>query len=344
MASESASDPKVPQPPDQDPGYARVRDYLLFGLSLPERALRSASGVVAGTVRESAALLLPKAFRNSRTYAVMIQHTLDFLAEDVGGVERRHETAGPAQVENYVARKAVGSFVDMAALATLHVSPMMLLAIVSDVAYGSQAYLRELAAELKKRNVIDQESTIDHVDDLLAAVAKTAHATSGTLDVPPISVEGLKRSIDETRAEVGKLDPAKILPQAEVQRLWDDIHAIATREGVNPLAVSGAVTLYALDKIAHLGRGALSTAVAAGTLLDRHVLEHYVAGLSRIRQQGFYRTLAETGRPYVEAVWKNFSAKRTTVTQELLTGRLLGRAWRALRRWLGAGRQAKQAP
>jgi len=338
MSSESAPNPDPPQPPDPDPGYARVRDYLLLGLSLPERALRSASGVVAGTVRESASLLIPRAFRSSRTYSVMIQQTLDFLAEDVGGVERRGQTAGPSQVENYVARKAVGNFVDMAALATLHVSPMMLLAIVSDVAYGSQAYLRELAAELKKQGVIDRESTIDHVDDLLAAVAKTAHATSGTLDVPPMSVEGLKRSILDTRDAVGKLDPTRLLPQAEVQRLWDDIHAIATREGVNPLAVSGAVTLYALDKIAHLGRGALSTVTAVGTLLDRHVLEHYVAGLNRIRQRGFYGTLAETGRPYVEAVWKNFSAERTTVTQELLSGRLLGRAWRAIRRWLGAGR------
>jgi len=331
------SDPNEPDRSAPDPGYARVRDYLLFGLSLPERALRSATGVVAGTLRESASLLVPQAFRNSKTYSAMIRQTLDFLAEDVGGVERPAQAGASPQVEGFVARKAVGNFIDLASLATLHVSPLLLLAVVSDVAYGSQAYLRELAGELKQRGVIDRDSTIDHVDDLLAAVAKTTHATAGTLDTPPLSVEGLKQSIDATRAALARIEPAKVLPQAELKRLWDDIHTIAIRDGVNPLAVSAAMTLYALDKIASLGRGALSTVRAAGTLVDRHVLEHYTAALSRIRQRGLYGTLAETSRPYVEAVWKNFSPRGTTITEDLFSGRLLGRAWRAIRRWLGRG-------
>jgi hypothetical protein len=321
----------------QDPEYARVRDYLLYGLSVPERALRSASGVVAGTLRESASLLVPQAFRNSKTYSSMIRQTLDFLAEDVGGVERSAQAGGSPQVEGFVARKAVGNFLDLASLATLHLSPLLLLAVVSDVAYGSQAYLRELAGELKRQGVIDRESTIDRVDDLLAAVARTAHATAGTLDTPPLSVEGLKQSIDETRAALAGIEPAKILPQAELKRLWDEIHAIAIRDGVNPLAVSGTMTLYALDKIASLGRGALSTARAAGTLLDRHVIEHYTAALSRIRDRGLYGTLSETSRPYIDAVWTNFSTRRTTITEDLFSGRLPGRAWKAIRRWFGGG-------
>lgn len=138
----------MPPPAPQDPGYRRVRDFLLYGLSLPERALRSAGGILGGTLRESASLLIPQAFRNSRTYSVMVQQMLDFLAEDVGGVDRPKDPGAPAKLENFVARKAVGNFVEMAALATLHLSPMMLLAIVSDVAYGSKTYLKELAGDL----------------------------------------------------------------------------------------------------------------------------------------------------------------------------------------------------
>jgi len=55
----------------QDPGYARVRDFLLYSLSLPERTLRSASGMVGGALRESASLLVPQAFQSSTTYSVM---------------------------------------------------------------------------------------------------------------------------------------------------------------------------------------------------------------------------------------------------------------------------------
>ena len=41
---------------------------------------------------------------------------------------------GADQTKDFVARKAVGNFIDMASLATLHLSPMLLLAVVGDVA------------------------------------------------------------------------------------------------------------------------------------------------------------------------------------------------------------------
>ena len=317
-----------------DPGFARVQDFLLYSLSIPERALRSATGLVGGTLRESASLLVPQAFRSSQTYTVMVQQMLDFMAEDVGGVERRPGAASTAAVEGFVARKAVGNFVDMAALATFHVSPMLVLALVSDLAYGSKAYLRELAGELKQQGVIDADSTIDKVDDLLAAVNKAAATTAAALNVPPLSAEGLAQSVDETRKALAQIDPTAVLPQAEVTRLWDDIHQIAAHEGLRPLAVSGAMAMYTLQRVGQVGRGALSTVRAAGSLLDRHVLDHYADALRQIHQRGVYKFLAETGKPYIAAVWSNFSARKTTFTQELFTGRLLRRAWDAVRnRW-----------
>jgi hypothetical protein len=325
------------QPDEQDPGYASVRDFLLYGISLPERALRSASGVVSGALRESASLLVPQAFRNSKTYNVMIQQMLDFLAEDVGGVQRPDDPHAPPKVENYVARKAVGNFVEMAGLATFHLSPMLLLAVISDLAYGSQAYLKELAEDLKQQGVIDQQSTVDHVDDLLGAVADAAKTTATAFDTPPLSVAGLKQTIDQTRAAVRWIDPTKIIPQSEVRRLWDEIRRAATSQGVAPLAISSAMTLYSLGKIGSLGRGALSTVKAAGTLLDRHVIDHYADALCDIRRQGIYASLAQSSRPYIDAVWRNFSTDRTTVTADVLSGRLIGQVWGAARRWLRAG-------
>jgi hypothetical protein len=321
----------------QDPGYLKVRDYLLYGLSLPERALRSASGIVGGTLRESASLLVPQAFRSSKTYSVMIQQMLDFLAEDVGGVARSAAT-GADQTRDFVARKAVGSFVDMASMATLHLSPMLLLAIVGDVAYGSRTYLKELAADLKQQGVLSQESTIDNVDDLLAALGGAAQATAGTFNAPPISMAGLKHTVDQTRAAVAKIDPTKVLPKAELQRLWDDIHKVAVQQDLSPLAISGAVTLHTLHAIGSVGRGALSTVTVAGTLFDRHVLEHYSTAIREIRAKGAYASLRETSRPYMEAVWSNFSARKTTLTEELFSGRLLARCWRAMRGRFGRPR------
>ena len=326
------ADNSPPEPDPRDPGYVRVRDFLLYSLSLPERTLRSATGVVGGTLRESCSLLVPQAFRSGRTYTVLVQQMLDFLAEDVGGVERSAEAGTAPKVENFVARKAVANFIDLAGLATLHLSPMLILAVVSDVAHGSQTYLRELADDLKRQGVIAPDSTVNHVDDLLSAVANAAGTTATAFAVPPLSVDGLKKTIQETRQAVQSIDATSVIPQAETKRLWDEIHEVATSQGVNPLAISSAMTLYSLGKIGTLGQGALSTVTAAGRLADRHILGHYQQALAEIRQKGFYGSLAETSKPYIAAVWKNYSARQTTFTEDVLSGRLLGRLWRAIRR------------
>ena len=332
--------------PDQpaDPGYSSVRKYLLYTLSLPERTLRSGASLVGGAVRESAALLVPQAFQSSKTYSTMVRQMLDFLVEDVGGVAKRTDdpTAPPA-VDNFVARKTVGNFIELAGLATLHLSPLTLLAVVSDVAYGSKTYLKELAEELKKEGVISADSTIDHVDDLLAAVAKTSGTLASAFDTPPLSVEGLKQTIDQTRAAVTSMDPAAVIPQAEIQRMWTEMHDLAKRDGVGLLDVSTAVTLSALGKIGDVGRGALSGVRVAGTLFDRHVIEHYEQALERVRTRGYYATLSEASGPYIEAVWTNFSTDRGTITEGVFSGQYIGQAWSAARRWLGGGSAPVQA-
>jgi hypothetical protein len=341
MSTDSLLPSNVPGPaletarPVEDPGYSSVRTFLLYTLSIPERTLRSGAGLVGGAVRESAALLVPQAFQDSTTYRVMVRQMLDLLCHDVAGVKCEQLADAAPHVENFVARKAVGNFVEMAGLATLHVSPLTLLAIVSDVAYGSQAYLKELAAELKKQGVIDEGSTIHHADDLLAAVAAASKTTAAAFDTPPISVDGLKQTIDETRAAIFAIDPTKIVPQAEMQKLWDEMHELATREGVGILDISGTAALRMLDKAGTLGHGALSGVTVAGKLLDRHVLNHYWTALGEIREKGLYATLAETSEPYIEAVWHNFSSERATLTEDVLSGKALGQAWGAVSRWFG---------
>lgn len=329
-------------PDDQPPPDEKsVLDNLLFGLSLPERTLRSGVGVLGGVLRETAQTLVPQAFQDSKTYTVMVRQMLNYLVEDVGGVAKK-PAAGAAdtghnEAKDFLARKAVGNFMEMAWLATLHVSPLTVMAVVSDVAYGSQAYLQELAVELKKQGVIEADSTIDHVDDLLAAVAQASSVTAGVLDTPPLSVEGLRQTIDETRRSLANIDATKVLPQRELERFWEEIREVAGKEQVGMLEVSSAMTLHSLGKIATVGRGALSTVKVAGTLLDRHVLDHYREALSDVRDKGLYATLAEVSQPYADAVWQNFSSRQPSVTENLLSGKTLGQAYGAARRWLGMG-------
>lgn len=340
-----------------EPSARSVRDYLVYGLSLPERALRGTAALVGGAINESAAFVLPAAFRDSRSYKMFVGQMLDMLAQDIGGVQSENAATAdrtsdsadsgvtepvasgdaaagsPVEVENYVARKAVGSFVDLAGMATLHLSPLTILAIVSDVAYGSKAYLHELAAELKREGVIAQDSTIDSATDLLDVISRTTGDTAEILDLPPLSVDGLRRTITETRDQLAEIDPARLIPQSEIDRMWTDMRGMAERENVSMFEISSAMTLYTLNRVSTVGKGALTTIRVTGDMLDRHLFDHYWNGLGEIGRRGLYPMLADASRPYLEAVWYNFAAHRPTVTEDVVTGRAVGKIWRGFRQW-----------
>ena len=291
-----------PKTATADPGVASVYQYLMYGLSLPERAIRTTAATIGGAVHESATLLVPQAFRDSKTYNVFVHQMIEMLANDMGGVERPNQhSQSPVAVEatsddgnvtemgnapeqadgmtqEFVARKTVGTFVDLAGLATLHVSPLTVLAVVSDVAYGTKTYLHELSEELKREGVIDEHSTINSAGELLEAIAKTSADTADQFDKPPLSVKGLADTIQQTTDQLSTIDPTLILPQAEINRLWTDMQTMADRENVNLFEISSAMTMYTLDNVNTVTKGALTTVRVTGQLLDREVFEHYRKG------------------------------------------------------------------
>ena len=69
-----------------EPEPATLVGMLTYGLTIPERTARSVSAMVGGLVHESAARLIPTAFRSSRSYSTFVQQALDMMVHDVGGV------------------------------------------------------------------------------------------------------------------------------------------------------------------------------------------------------------------------------------------------------------------
>src|SRR5580692_832229 len=286
--------PNVAENPSGEP-EAGLSRFLLYTLSLPERVVRSTVGVTAGAAREAAHALVPQAFQSSKVYELVIASSLNFLTEDIGGVEQQARPGEAPNVDNFLARKAVGNFVDLAGLATLHLSPIWVFAVVSDVAYGSKVYLNELAAELRQRGLIRPDSTINRVEDLFDAI-RSATGETATLTA--------------------------LLPQQELAEQWNEMRAIAARENVSLLGVSGALTMNMLQKVGAVANGTLTGVQVAGGLFNRKVLGHYAAGLRAVREQGFYSLVRETSAPYRQAVWTNFATARPTWTSQLVSGEL----------------------
>ena len=284
--------------------------------------------MAAGAAKETAVLLVPQAFQSSKTYELVIKNSLKFLTEDVGGVEG--ESGESPTGENYVARKAVGNFIDLTGWATLHLSPVWLMAVVSDVAYGTKSYVIELADELKKQGLIDENSTINHVDDVLDAIQNASGQTASMFDTPPLSVAQLRESLESTRAAISSADYRRVIPEAELKSYWNEMKEIANKEEVSLIGVSGALTMHALGKMSTVSKGTLTGLQVAGGLFSRHVVGHYADALKTAREKGFYQMLNESSAPYVEAVWNNFSAEKETWTEQIVSGKAIGKAFQAV--------------
>ena len=320
---------------------ASVSRYLLFGLSLPERLLRSSVGMAAGAAKETAALLVPQAFQSSKTYELVIKNSLKFLTEDIGGVEGLSDQI-PTD-ENYVARKAVGNFIDVAGWATLHLSPVWLMAVVSDVAYGTKSCVIELADELKKQGLIDEDSTINHVDDVLDAIQNASGQAASLFDTPPLSVAQLRASLESTRAAIASADYRRVIPEAELKSYWNEMKEIAKKEDVSLIGVSGALTMHTLGKVGTVSKGTLTGLQVVGGLFNRHVVGHYADALKTAREKGFYQMVNDSSAPYVEAVWNNFSTEKESWTEQLVSGKAIGKAFWAVSGLFGNGGESQKA-
>ena len=312
-------------------------DSLKYGVSLPERFVRSAAGLTAGTAKELAEFLVPRSFQDSKTYEVVIRNSLNFVVANIGGVDLPPVPGAGAQAENFLARKAVGNFMDFAGLATLHTSPLWVLAVVSDLAYGTKSYMQELAHELQAQGLIDDVSTIHKIDDLLDAVQRASGTAASSLDQPPLSVDELKKSLDETRLALMEADPRMLFPEAEIARFWGDMKSLATKEDVSLLGVSGVVAMQTLATVKAVSQGTMTSVVVAGQIVNRAVFSHYVDALTRINQHGVFETLSSTYEPYVDAVWKNFRGDKRTWTESLLDADTYRGAWNAVKKWVWPG-------
>jgi hypothetical protein len=322
-------------------------DFLsvaLYAASVPERAARGAVNLAGGLASEIVRFLVPKSFQSGKTYEVLVKNSLAFLVNEVGkvgGEEAGHKELSPT-TDEFLARKAVGNFVDLAGMATLHVSPLWVLAILSDLAYGSSAYLRELAQELRKQGLIDKDSTIEHAEDLLRSLNKASASSASLFDTPPLNVEGLKECLKTTKAAVDSMDVTKLVPQAELDRLMNEMKQIAKKENASVFEVSSTIAMYALSKLGALGKTAWTSAAVAGKLFDLVVIKHYASAVDEISRRGLFATLSDISSPYLKTVYENFSPARETVTEQLFKGTLLRKLSRKITQ-LFTGRSKKNS-
>jgi hypothetical protein len=272
-----------------------------FVVSLPERVVRSVVGAVAGLIHESAQFLLPRFVRRSRLYDASAKNLLRISIELVGGVEAGSpaaEPVGPAPKELAV-RKGAGNVVELGSIAAFGFSPLWLLAAASDIARGSRTYLEALVTELKAEGVLGEEVEVATVDELLSALERGTGRAARLVDIPPLELAELRRSIAELRRD------AESLPSpAELATLFEGLRNTAEREQRPLLEVSVGVGLAFLTSARKVG--------------GEHVVAPYREDWRPVRDEGFAAYARRISRPYAAAAQGHFDPARPTYTERLL--------------------------
>ena len=193
-------------------------------------------------------------------------------------------------------RKTAGNVVELGSIAAFGFSPLWLLAAGADVTHGSRVYLDAFVRELKVAGVLAEEAHLRTVDELLAALEGGTGTTARLIDIPPLEVAALKRSLADLRADASGLPSPK-----EMSALFDGLRSEAVRERSTLLEVSTGVGIAFFNSARHIGR--------------QHVLDPYGEDLKPLRDEGFAAYSARVAKPYGSAIARHFDPERATLTE-----------------------------
>ena len=292
-----------------------------YAASLPERVVRSASALAAGTVREVAAVALPIGFRRGRLYRSLVDVTLQFLIEDVGGVQAAQPNEQKLG-EDFLLRRAAGNGIELMGVIAFRASPVWVLAALADVAGFGRQLIPEIAESLKKEGLLAPDGSFATMEQLLGGLERSSGQLAESVNAPPLDVAGLREEWRKFVGEARQL-PAPQLPSASaVTRVWQDLRATAERERRSVFEVSSLLAVSAVSELPERAR-VLSKAAAVvlrhgGAAVSNALLEHYRQSLQQMREVGFMRYGVQQLTPYTHAAIGAFHPARETLTGKLL--------------------------
>ena len=293
-----------------------------YAASLPERVVRSASALAGGAVREVAAVALPSGFRRGRLYRSLVEVTLQFLIENVGGVPGSASPDEQKLGEDFLLRRTAGNGIELMGVVAFRASPVWVLAALADVAGFGRQLIPEIAESLKKEGLLAPNETFATMEQLLGGLERSSGQLAESVNTPPLDVAGLRAEWRKFVGEARQLPAPQLPTAAAVTRLWQDLRATAERERRSVFEVSSLLAVAAVGALPERAR-VLSKSAAivlrhGGAAVSNALLEHYRESLRELREAGFVGYGVRQLAPYTKAAVAAFAPERETLTGKLL--------------------------
>ncbi|HEU4939760.1 MAG TPA: hypothetical protein VFT39_25095 [Vicinamibacterales bacterium] len=295
-----------------------VKAYLL---SVPERVLRATIGLGAGMAREVGELALPAGVRRSQLYQNLVDTTLRFLIEQVGGVEGlpRAEEAIP---DDFLARRTAGNVVEALGIVAFRASPVWVLAALADVCGMGRHLIPEISDALKAQGLLERDAQFTTVDEMLDGLERTSSRLAATINTPPLDVTALRQEWHDIREAARSLQPSSLPSRETITGVWTQLKAESVRQDRSVFETSSTMALSAArsipDGVRWLSASAMVGATRTGQVFASALLDHYKQTLSEIRETGYVTYAGRQLRPYLAAAAHQFSPNRRSLTERLL--------------------------
>ena len=295
-----------------------VKTYLL---SLPERLVRSVLGLGAGVAREVGEVALPDGIRRSQLYQNLVDATLRYLIEQVGGVEGVYKDDGPLP-ENFLVRRTAGNAVEVLGVVAFRASPVWVLAALADVCGMGRHLIPEIADALKAQGLLEKETHFTSVDQLLDGLERTTSRLARTINTPPLDVAGLRTEWEALREEARGLQPSGLPSRDTISNVWNQLKIESARQDTSIFETSSVMAISAAralpEGVRWLSASARVGATRTSQIFGAALLDHYRQTLSEIQDVGYMAYANRLFRPYVRAAVNQFSPRRRTLTDRLV--------------------------
>jgi hypothetical protein len=291
-----------------------------FVLSLPERLVRSLSALTGGLLREVGVILLPVRIRRTSLYRVMVEVTLRFLIEELGRVPGVY--AKNQELEDFLLKRTASHGIELLGLLTLHVSPIWVLAALADATGAGHALIEQIAESLKAEGLLERDASFETLDQVLGGLEKTSAHLADTLNMPPVTLAGLRREWGRFKEALPTVPRGNIPSLVTLETLWNKLLEASADEHQSVFVLCSTLAVGALaelpSNVVWLSRAAQTAAKRTGQLLGETLLDHYVLALNEISQEGFIEYWRRQFRPYLHAAALQFAPAHESTTERLL--------------------------
>jgi hypothetical protein len=298
--------------------HGAFKTYLL---SLPERIVRSAVGLGAGAAREFGEVAIPGSVRRSQLYKNLVDSTLRYLIEQVGGAEGVFPPDGTI-TKDFLVRRTAGNAIEVLGLVAFRASPVWVLAALADVCGMGRYLIPEIADALKAQGLLDKDTQFASVDHMLDGLERTSSRLAATVNSPPLDVESLRREWEAIRQEARSIPPGRLPSREAIGDLWTQLKDESARQNRSVFETSSVLAVSAVRRLPEgirwLSASAKLGANRTGQVFAAGLLDHYRQTLNEIQHVGFVAYATQQFRPYVRAAVRQFSPRQRTLTERLL--------------------------